>query len=147
MLKAMGIVAVILSCWGTGIYFGWRLRERKTKLSAICLFIKELSDRIRTGAPIEGIISDIGQPAGIYWKELRPDFDVYSLTKSDQKLLSEFLSEIGMGDTVSQVKRCDAYTQLFREQELRAKEQVKEKAGLYAKLGVFSGLFIAVMLV
>ncbi len=147
MLKALGIVSVILACWGTGFYFGWRLKERRSRLSALKLFIGELSDRIRTGAQIEDIISSIGEAAGISYENLTPTFKTYALLDADKKLLSEFLSGIGLGDTESQVERCRVYAELFAGQETVAAEQVKEKSGLYGKLGIFSGLFIAVMLV
>ncbi len=147
MLKGLGIVALVMSCWGTGAYFGWRLNERRSRLSAVCLFIGELSDRIRTGANIESIISDIGKPAGISCENLEPKFDPYALSKADEKLLAEFLGGIGLGDTESQIERCRAYSEVFRRQETSAAEQAKEKSGLYGKLGVFSGLFIAVMLI
>ncbi len=147
MLKALGMVAVVLSCWGAGAYFGWRLKERRSRLSAVCLFIGELSDRIRTGASVKSIISDVGSSAGIFYEDLDPKFEPHALLDADKKLLDEFLGGIGLGDTVSQIERCKAYYEVFARQEISAAEKEKEKAGLYGKLGVFSGLFIAVMLV
>lgn len=147
MLKGLGIAALILSCWGTGIYFGWRLKERKTRLSAICLFIGELSDRIRTGSEIGEIISEIGERAGITYEGLSPVFEPDYLLPCDKKLLTEFFEGLGLGDTESQCERCRVYSDLFRGQENLAAEQAREKSGLYGKLGIFSGLFIAVMLV
>ncbi len=147
MLKGLGITALIITCWGTGIYLGWRLKERRARLAAICLFIGELSDRIRTGAEIGEIISDIGQPAGIAYKDLTPTFEPSFLTASDKKLLVEFLKGIGLGDTESQTQRCGVYAELFGRLEETAAHQAKEKSGLYGKLGIFSGLFIAVILV
>ena len=147
MLKGIGIAALILACWGTGIYFGWRLKERRSRLSAICLFIGELSDRIRTGSEIGEIISEIGDRAGITYQDLTPCFEPDYLIKSDKKLLSEFFEGLGLGDTESQCERCRVYSDLFRGQETLAAEQAKEKSGRYGKIGIFSCLFIAVMLV
>ncbi len=147
MLKGIGIAALILSCWGMGMYFGWRLKERRSRLSAIRLFIGELSGRIRTGSEIGDIISEIGDRAGITYESLTPSFEADYLLKNDKKLLSEFLEGLGLGDTESQCERCRVYSDLFLRQETSAAEQAKEKSGLYGKLGIFSGLFIAVMLV
>ena len=147
MLKALGITAIILACWGTGAYFGWRLKERQKRLAALKLFIATLSDCIRTGKQIESIILEIGSAAGIAYENLTPTFEPYALLEEDKKLLDEFLSGIGLGDTQSQIERCRVYSEFFARREKEACEQVKEKAMLYGKLGIFSGLFIAVMLV
>ncbi len=147
MLKGLGIAAIILACWGLGGYMGVRLRERRKRLGAIRLFIGELSDRIRTGSDIKTIVSEIGQDAGISFSELTPAFAPDSLNEGDKKLLAEFLQGIGLSDTESQTQRCKVYGELFAVQESKAALQVREKASLYGKLGIFSGLFIAVMLV
>jgi stage III sporulation protein AB len=130
-----------------GAYFGWKLKERRSRLSAVCLFIGELSDRIRTGADIEKIVFNIGGSAGIFYENLSLCYESYALSEDDKKLLSEFLDGIGLGDTDSQIERCRVYKDIFASREREAEKQSKEKAGLYGKLGIFSGLFIAVMLV
>lgn len=147
MLKVIGLIMVVLVCAGIGIYMAATLGTRQKRLYSICLFIEEIADRMRAGRELGEIIRTSGQKAGISISGMNPEIKGEGLTQQDIKIVEEFFEGLGMGDTESQLKRCEVYLQLVRKQETAARVAASEKSGLYRKLGIFTGLFIAVILI
>ncbi len=116
---------------------------RHKRLSEYRLLIGEISESIRAGKPLEQAAS--GEL--VKFRGMEPEIKTEGLQKKDRVLLEEFFSSLGMGDTLSEIKRCEAYAEFVKKQEAEAEAQVKAKAVLYSKLGFFAGLFIAVMVV
>ncbi len=147
MLKGVGIVIIIAVSTGFGFYMSSRLRERHKRLFALCVFIDEIGDRIRTGEEFFKIIEASGAAVGIYVEGYGIRISREGLEPRDIALLEEFFAKLGMGDTDSQLRRCEVYGELLRRQEVAARTQVTAKSGLYGKIGFFSGLFISVLLI
>ena len=147
MLKLAGLTGVVIIGTLVGLLFSSAMRQRQKRLGAVCLFIEELSDCIRRGMELGTILSEKGRAAGISFEGLRPVISREGLSREDAKLLEEFFTPLGLGDTDSQLKRCEVYLELLRRQEAAAIAQAKEKSGLYGRLGFFAGLFIAIMLI
>lgn len=147
MLKGVGLVIIIAVSTAVGFYMSSGLRERQRRLSSLCVFIDEISDRIRTGEELYRIIEASGSAVGIYAEGYGTRISPEGLEPRDITLLEEFFSRLGMGDTDSQLKRCEVYRELLMKQESAARAQVNAKSGLYGKLGFFAGLFISVLLI
>ncbi len=147
MLKGLGLIIIVAVCTGIGFYMSSNLRERQKRLGAVCIFIEEISDRIRAGEELSRIIERYGAAAGIYVDGYGTRIARDGLNAQDISVLEEFFSNLGMGDTDSQLKRCEVYKELHKKQETTAREQVNAKSGLYGKLGFFMGLFVSVLLI
>ncbi len=147
MLKIIGIIGIITASTLLGFFFALKLKTRQTRLSNLCSFIEEIEMRIRSGAELKKIFALSGKNVGIcddgYTVKISPE----NLFKEDISILEEFFSGLGLGDTESQIKRCQVYLSLLKKQEESAAELVNSKSGLYSKLGFFAGLFISVMLI
>lgn len=147
MLKFLGIVVVVVVCTLLGLYFSLRLKLRSARLSELCLFIEELENGISAGAELSSLIRDKGEAVGVFQKDFHTQISPDNLEKEDISLLEGFFSTLGMGDTASQLKRCETYLSLLRKQETAAAKSVREKASLIGKLGFFVGLFAAILLI
>ncbi len=147
MFKIVGIVVVIAVCTLLGLWFSQRLRTRQIRLRRLCLFIEELESGIGSGVPLGSLFGEKGESAGVFKRDFHTEISPDGLDKEDISLLEEFFSKLGMGDTDSQLKRCETYLSLLRKQEAAAEKNVSEKAALISKLGFFAGLFAAVLLI
>lgn len=147
MLKIIGLILVVAAFTGVGFFRAEALRYRHLRLREICLFIEETADRIRTGEELYHIIDLCGQKAGIFVEDYHTRIDRKGLTAEDIRLAEGFFSELGMGDTESQLKRCEVYLQMLRKNEAEACVEAHTKTSLYGKLGFFAGLFAAIILI
>ena len=146
MLKIAGLIGIILICTLAGFLWSSGLRARQKRLQAICTFIEELSDCIRRGVSLITVVSQKGEAAGISFEGLKILISREGLKTEDITLLEEFFAPLGLGDTESQIKRCEIYLEMLRKRETAAANLVKEKSGLYGRLGFFAGLFLAIMI-
>lgn len=147
MFKGIGIFLVSLSIFGVGVFKGFLYKHRYNRLKKLCVFIEEISDRIRTGEELYSIVLSSGKSAGVYIEQLGIKVERDCLLKEDISVLEEFFSSLGMGDTQSQIKRCETYLFLLRKKEEEADQMSKQKCSLYAKLGFFAGLGAAIILI
>ena len=147
MLKICGLALLMAVCTGTGFYMSARLVSRKKRLNSVGVFISSVSERIRTGEELCDIIAREGAAAGIFNDGYKTRLEPGGLNGRDTELINEFLSDLGMGDTVSQISRCETYAELIKRQEHEAEEEVKQKSALYGKLGLFAGLFMLIILI
>ncbi len=70
-----------------------------------------------------------------------------NLTAREVGVVNEFFDGLGLGELNAQVKRCEAYAAILREQSGKAYAEYTEKARLYRMLGLFSGLGLAIILI
>lgn len=147
MLKIIGALLIIL----TGTFCGLRLSEkltyRKNKLKGFYVFLREIADRIKTGEELMSIFQSKTAKSLIKTEGFKVNICDEGINSEDKKLLSEFFSFLGMGDTSSQISRCEIYTELLNKRLEEAEIQEKEKAKLYTSLGVFAGLFVVILLI
>ena len=147
MLKAIGIIAVITVSTLIGFKLSENLRVRYKKLTDFTLLIGDISDRIRTGTAFNELIQNEKAKEIVELNGLKAIVKGEGLTSKDKVVLEDFFMSLGLGDTESEIKKCETYLSLVKKQRAEAEEQVKAKAGLYSKLGFFAGLFVAVILV
>lgn len=147
MLKISGLLMII----AVGGILGFRasefLRLRNNKLTKYCLFIGEIADLMRLGRDLEHIYKtprakELLIVSG-YFVKVKED----GLLTEDKALLTEFFSKLGMGDLSSGLALCESYLKIISTKKEEAEKQVIEKARLYSLLGIFSGIFVAIILV
>ncbi len=146
MLKIIGVILTVAVGAAFGIRAAERLCLRYKKLFAHCLFIGEAADMMRLGAELCEIYS-LPSARGLlcadgYSAQLIED----GLGKEDVRLLSEFYSSLGMSDLEAGIARCKTYKEIVEKRLSEAEHQMKSKSRLYSILGVFSGLFVAILL-
>ena len=64
----------------------------------------------------------------------------YLLTYKESELFE-------MGDTETELKRCETFKELFKKELYNAETELKEKGRLYGKLGIFFGLLVGIVLI
>lgn len=146
-LKGVGAVSLILTSTLVGLRFSRQLEVRKRKLKGFYLFSRELLGGIKTGEEIDSILENSTAKNLIYKEGINIKPDATGLKNDDVKVLTEFLSLLGMGDTESQVLRCETYSKLIKKRLQNAEIEVKEKAKLYSTLGFFSGLVVVILII
>ena len=146
-LKGVGAVSLILTGMLVGFRFSRQLEVRKRKLNRFYLFSRELLGGIKTGEEIDSILESSTAKNLIYQEGIKIKPYPAGLKNDDVKVLTEFLSLLGMGDTESQVLRCETYSELIKKRFQNAENEVKEKAKLYSTLGFFSGLVIVILII
>ena len=147
MLKITGILLLMAVCTVFGFYKANGILLRQKRLSAIYTFIKETAERIRIGEEMEKIIETLGSAAGIYKNGYKICILEDGLSATDISLANEFIAGVGMGDTEYELKRCENYSHLFKKALSSAESETKEKASVYRKLGIFTGMLVGIVLI
>ncbi len=147
MLKIFGILIVIMVSTLYGFYFSSRIKEREKKLRSYLLLINEIEDKIRCKISLEEIFSSCLSQTLLEYRDYRVNFKKEGLQKEDIKLLETFFEEIGLGDTKSGTELCRTYKELLGKKEKEAEQETLQKAKLYSVLGLFFGLFVAILLI
>lgn len=147
MLKTIGCIITVAVGAAIGIRAADRLRARYKRLLSHYIYIGEISDLMRTGAPLgEVFVSDsakgIIKAEGYHIQIVSDD-----LNRDDQRLLSEFFSGLGMGDLEAGIARCATYRELLHKRVCDAEQEMKQKSRIYSLLGVFSGILTAILFV
>lgn len=147
MIKFLGIaILFFVSCF-LGFYKANLLTLRQKKLLEICFFIEIAISKIRLQEEMSQIIKDYGKKAGFFQKDLAFLINEEYLNANDISLVNTFLEGLGMGDSVAEIKRCETYMELFKQEHKKAEAKTKERAALYKKLGVFLGILVSIVLI
>ncbi len=147
MLKAIGAVLIIAVGTAIGFRASNRLCKRYQRLCDFCLFIGEISDKMRIGLELESIFQ--GERAKKlcicdgYIVRVRGEY----LSGEEKRLLEEFFEGLGMSDTAAGISRCSAYRELLTAGAKEAEREMRSKSRLYGILGLFSGIFISILLI
>lgn len=147
MLKAIGIFTLIAVCTLGGFKLSDGIKARHKKLCDYCILLSELADRIRTGTELFEILKGEKARELVVIDGFNMTASKGCLTQKDRSIIDEFFQKVGLLDKQGEIDRCNTYLELLKRQEEEAEKEVKTKAGLYNKLGLFAGLFIAVILV
>lgn len=147
MLKLIGVALTVVTGALVGIRASEKLRQRCRKLNEYYIFIGEISDGIRMGAELERIFSQPKASALFDAEGYNISVKEQWLNGEDTRLLEEFVELLGMGDTKAQILRCSTYRELVKKRAFEAEENMKSKSRLYSILGLFSGLFAAIIFI
>ncbi len=146
-LKGVGAISLLITGGLVGLRLSKNLHLRRRKLNRFYIFIRELLSGIQTGEEIDSILESDTAKNLIYKDGVNIKPNPTGLKNEDIKLLTEFFSFLGMGNTESQISRCEVYTELIKKRLQVAEQEVKEKARLYSSLGFFSGLLVVILLI
>ena len=146
MLKIIGAVLTVAVGAAFGIRASEKLRLRYKKLLAHSLFIDEATDMMRMGASLSEIYTLPSAEALLSAEEYRVAVREEGLWTTDLRLLSEFYTSLGMGDTEAELSRCHSFLKIIEKRLSEAEQDMKSRSRLYSLLGVFSGLFVAILL-
>ena len=146
MLKIIGAVLTVAVGAAFGMRASDKLRLRYKKLLAHSLFISEASDMMRMGATLSEIYTLPSAETLIAAESYTAAVMEEGLRSADIRLLSEFYASLGMGDTEAEIARCSTFLKIMEKRLSEAEQDMKSRSRLYSLLGVFSGLFVAILL-
>ncbi len=147
MLKTVGCIITVAVGAALGIRAADRLRCRYKKLLSHYLYIGEISDLMRTGAPLEEVFASNSAKGLVESEGYRVQVLCDDLNRDDRRLLSEFFSGLGMGDLDAGIARCATYRELLYKRVSDAEQEMKQKSRIYSLLGVFSGIMTAILFI
>lgn len=137
-LKLFGSALITLCLTSAGFLKAQKLADRCISLELAQKFIVKTGDKIRSGEnEIQEIIN------GVYPKEIKKE----SLTNEEKSVLEEFIKGAGMGDFITEEKRCNLYLEKITELKEKAVKEKNEKSKLYCTVGLASGLMVSLLLV
>ena len=119
----------------------------------ICFFNLKLEKIFQTGqmgyAKDFGYLCEIALSSIDCGKSDLIDVDQISkikfLSSDECQTIAKFFSILGKSDEKNQSKQMEIYEKIFFEYFENAKENFKSKGTLYGKLGVYTGLFVAIL--
>lgn len=150
IIKLLGVALLTFTGFLAGVLSVKRLKNRVAALEWFAGAANDIGVRMNsTAAPIYDIMLTL------YGKDeyltLEKPFSVVAktdnLTAREAGVVMEFFEGLGLGELTAQVKRCEAYAAILREQSVKAYAEYTEKARLYRMLGFFSGLGLAIILI
>ena len=138
LFKIFGFLATICATYSFGFLKSNELKQRSKKLHSFKKSVITLKEKIRTNSgEIENLL--IGS-----FNEFPPDYRY--LEKEDTDILEDFFKDIGMSDTTTEYKRCELYISLLSQKAEDADRNFQELSKLYRSIGLFSGIFIFIIL-
>lgn len=161
MLKYLGLILIVLTCFGIGFYYSLRLKYRYEFLSSFNEFLSTLETNIRyNSADIFSLIkSSASESISEYFlKRNEKSFQSYwnscisalpkrlALKKDDYNLLYEFGRMLGATDIEGQLNHINLYKELIKHNINNSDKELKQKSKLSKLLGLFAGLTIALIL-
>lgn len=143
-----------------------RYKSRVYTLESIIDFITLLETRVEFSVPITTIISeyislhcdslvflqsvlrevDSGTDLHTAWKTAL-ESEKANFSKSDYKHLRDFGVTLGTSSCAGQLELYHYYKEIFKQNLSLAKNEYSSKGKVFPKLGVFAGLFIAVVFI
>lgn len=161
MVKYIGLVMIVICCFGAGYYFSLRLKSRYEFLSSFKDFLSaleinmrykntEIFSLIKISSPdlIKSVFKEKNDSDfQLYWSNCVAEIPKsYALKEEDYNLLYEFGKLLGTTDTDGQINHINLYQELINTNIDNSLSELKSKSKLFKLLGLFSGLTIALLL-
>ena len=137
-LKLFGSALVTLCLTAVGFLKAQKLNDRCISLELMQNFVIKTGDKIRSG---ENEIFEIINET--YPKEIKKE----ALTAEETTVLEEFINGVGMGDFITEEKRCNLYVAKINELKNKAIKEKNEKSKLYCAVGLSFGLMVSLLLI
>ena len=149
MLRLFGILLLCAAVCGSGFYFANRLSLRRRLLMRIHLALDETVQRIKLGQEREEILSETFSALNIVSIDKSLDVTVKNniLKAEDIRVLTEFFSKFGMGDTQSQIALCQIYSSVVLKITEKASAYEQQKSGLYRICGAAFSAAILILFI
>lgn len=153
-MKWLGVVLLILTGTGIGLWGRFRLLRRVRVLRRTIAFINRLSDRIRcTAAPVDELLrgkESCSETDGELRAEWAREIDRHGaeqgFTQEDCRILHTFVDGIGKSDIAGEIRFCAECCEALRIQLDSAKEILDTRGRSQVTLGVCGGLLTALLL-
>ncbi len=137
-LKLIGSAFIVLCLTSVGVVAAGRLKERCKILEEAQNFIYKTADKIRSSE--SEIFEIINQTLP---KEINKEL----LKAGEKAVLEEFIKGAGMGDFITEEKRCNLYLNKMKELKSAAIKEKNEKSKLYCVVGFSAGLMVSLLLI
>ena len=165
VLKIIGSVLIITSCFSVGYMKAKKLYVRRDFLSVFIKFLSVLSTNLRYNSDdIFSIVDLSAKTEGLYffekeceeynisfeeyWKNKITSLDIIdNLLIADKTLLTEFGLQLGKSDVEGELQHIELYKRLFEKQLEDAENQILKKSKLYKAMGFFVGTSTALMII
>ncbi len=150
IVKFFGLALITAATTGIGVTLSNELKHRVAALDWYVMSIHLIAGKIRySSAELNKIISGLPMSQK-YFSVLNPfkiTLKESGLNSEDERIIYEFFSQLGMGDTEQQIKLCALYESELTDRLNTAKKQYTEKSKIMKSLGFFGGLGIAIILI
>lgn len=164
-MKYVFIVLIFGICSGIGYFFSQKYLKRKRFFSSLIALADKLSIQINFSRErLKVLIEDFDANLKKHLLGIDENFILYldkkaelsselifkkadCLKNEEKETILLFLKTLGRSDVDNQTKEIQGYISRFGEFKKRADEEQKKYGSLALKLGVISGLFIAVILI
>ena len=165
VLKIIGSILIIASCFSIGYLKAKNLYVRRDFLSSFIKFLSVLSTNLRYNSDdIFSIVDLSAKTEGLnclemsreeydisfeeYWDNKITSLDIIdNLLITDKTLLSEFGLQLGKRDVEGELKHIKLYKTLFEKQLADAENQILKKSKLYKAMGFFVGTATALVII
>lgn len=164
-LKLFFAAVIVCGCSYIGIVLSRRYRKREQVFSDTAVFIDGCKSRIGfQQLPLKDILREAAEG---YTSELAPmlaqfydllansefvNYDLLSerikcscLTKEEVKLYVQFFDSLGKSDVASQLNSLEEFKSAFSKKHDAAADEKRRFGSMYTKLGVLTGLGLAVL--
>lgn len=143
-VKLLGCILVICSGGFIGLKAASGLKNRVRILNKLILSIDAISQYIKMGnEEIESILNRT-LPSGISYDGTGIIVkNGITLGEEDLSLLKDFYSCLGMGDTETELIRCNSFKALLEKQRSEALTAVEEKYKLFSISGFLCGIILS----
>ncbi len=147
--KVVGLCFTVAAGFLAGLYFSAKLKSRLDALNWYIKLSEKLADKIRySGAETPKIVSSVSGCEKFYTVDFPFTVTLKSngLQAADEILVNDFFTELGSGDTETEIKRCTLLKKELLSKRGTAEKEYKEKGKVYKSLGFLSGLALAIIL-
>lgn len=161
MFKYIGLIFIIITCFGAGWYYSLRLKFRCEFLNSFKDFLSTLETNMKyNSAEIFSLVKksapeniktvferDSGGGFQNYWSLCVENIPLhFALKKDDYNLLYEFGRLLGTTDIEGQINHINLYKELLENNINNSNIELKQKSKLSKTLGLFLGITIALLL-
>jgi len=132
IFKICGLLIILGSSSVLGLYKGLLLKKRTEKLKNICFSLEKLSQLVKSGAGETKQLFSMSFEKNIL--TFKGDIVVFSedyLNDEDVKLFNDFLSEAGLWDSETEIRRIEIFKSLFQSNAQKAQKKSDELSKLY----------------
>jgi len=149
IIKIIGLVFVVFSCYGFGLYKSNLLKKRYEKLSEISICVEKIKNQIRTTN--DDIISIFTKSFNnLDYVSLKDNSIVFkdkSLLFDDKKLICDMFASLGSSDKKGECEIVDYYLGEITNQQNTAKSIYKRNVKIFNTFSLCMGLLISILII
>ena len=145
MIKLIGCVLIVVICTLIGANHSGMLKEHTRKLRRLLKMLEDTALMIRyRKMPVNEITDKLREKADDAVLLSAKD---NGLSEDENRLIKQFLSELGTSDTEGQISMISSCLSVCRDMIASSEREEASKCRLYEQLGFMMGAFIAVLMI